>query len=163
MVVFGTLGYMGFGHSTVSPITLNLSGPTATLVKLSLCTGLYLTYPVMMFPVNTVLEDALSITDDRKSMRFRGIVVVITSFVAWSVPDFGVFIAFVGSSICMILGFIMPAYFHLQAIGDATTKKERMVDYGLMAFGTLMGVLGTIESGRDLINVVVYGQEVSSE
>jgi proton-coupled amino acid transporter len=66
MVCFGTLGYMGFGHGTLSPITLNLSGPTATLVKLSLCTGLYLTYPVMMFPVNTVLEEVFSISGGSK-------------------------------------------------------------------------------------------------
>lgn len=89
MICFGTLGYMGFGHETLSPITLNLSGPIANVVKLSLCTGLYLTYPVMMFPVNTVLEEVFSVSNGSKSVRFRVMVVIGTSFIAWSVPDFG--------------------------------------------------------------------------
>lgn len=162
MVFFGTLGYMGFGASTLSPITLNLQGPFAVLVKLSLCTGLYLTYPVMMFPVNTVLEETFSI-DSSRSFRFRVMVVIGTSFIAWSVPDFGVFIAFVGASICMILGFVMPAYFHLKALGDQATPKEKMADYGLILFGCVMGFLGTLESGKDLIDVVVFGKDASAE
>ena len=58
MVFFGTLGYLGFGSDTASPITLNLKGSIATCVKLSLCVGLYLTYPVMMVsaPVRAFAE-----------------------------------------------------------------------------------------------------------
>ena len=58
MVVFGIAGYLGFGDATASPITDNMSGGSATVVKVSLCVGLYLTYPIMMFPVSTVLENA---------------------------------------------------------------------------------------------------------
>ena len=98
MICFGTLGYMGFGHETLSPITLNLSGPIANVVKLSLCTGLYLTYPVMMFPVNTVLEEVFSVSNGSKCVRFRVMVVIGTSFIAWSVPDFGGEMVIVGRS-----------------------------------------------------------------
>lgn len=50
MAVFGCCGYFAFGSVTAAPITLNLDGDVSTIVKLALCLGLYLTYPIMMFP-----------------------------------------------------------------------------------------------------------------
>lgn len=51
MAVFGAAGYIAFGDATEAPITLNMTSNWAAIfVKLALCLGLYLTFPIMMFP-----------------------------------------------------------------------------------------------------------------
>jgi proton-coupled amino acid transporter len=56
-VGFGVCGYLSFGPDTEDIITLNLPGGLFPfLVKGFLCFSLYFTYPIMMFPVTTVLE-----------------------------------------------------------------------------------------------------------
>jgi proton-coupled amino acid transporter len=51
MAVFGVAGYIAFGDGTEAPITLNMTSNWAAIfVKLALCLGLYLTFPIMMFP-----------------------------------------------------------------------------------------------------------------
>lgn len=117
MAVFGCCGYFAFGSVTAAPITLNLDGNVSTIVKLALCLGLYLTYPIMMFPgksleqltflfetcfvylisicfmsmiVNEVIEDIVLGEGSRQNKGFRVCVVLFSAFVAWSIPDFGV-------------------------------------------------------------------------
>lgn len=57
----------------------------------------------------------------------------------------------------MILGFILPGYFHYKVCGKDLTVSERATDVGLIIFGAIMGTLGTIESGGNLIRVVYEG------
>ena len=90
MAVFGCCGYFAFGSETEAPITLNLEGFWATLVKLALCVGLYLTFPIMLFPVNEVMEDFVLSDDNSKPNRpFRTSVVILSAFIAYAIPDFG--------------------------------------------------------------------------
>ena len=127
MIVFGLAGYISFGREeTLAPITLNLAGTVyATLVKVALCIALYFTFPIMMFPVHDVLEDALghvlrytSSTSTPPSKMAKGClratVVCVSAWIAYSIPDFGKFLSLVGSSVCTLLGFILPCWFHLQ-------------------------------------------------
>jgi len=148
MIVFGCSGYYAFGSLTESPITLNLGGEWATVVKLCLCVGLYLTFPMMMFPVNEVLEDFfLSEKMPKPNRVFRTCVVIASATIAYAVPNFGQFLSLVGSSICTLLAFILPCYFHLMAFGrQGLSYWEILLDYFLIGFGVLFGVLGTYES-----------------
>lgn len=115
----------------------------------------------MMFPVSTVLEASFlqqkpNEPDDAyywRQNKLRTGVVCLTAFVAWTVPDFSVFVSFVGSSICMLLAFVLPALFHLKTFPEQELDK-RLVDYGFIAFGVVMGVLGTYQSGKRLLSVV---------
>jgi len=154
MVSFGCAGYVAFGAGTEAPITLNLSpeGPWGNFVKVALSLGLYLTYPVMMFPVGSVLEDNFE-SFRRYSWQTRALVVVVTSFVAYAIPSFGKFLGLVGSSICMILGFILPCYFHLKVFETSELSHvELVLDYSLIILGSIMGVIGTYHSLADLVN-----------
>ncbi|GFH59072.1 amino acid/polyamine transporter [Chaetoceros tenuissimus] len=152
MAVFGCCGYFAFGSVTAAPITLNLDGDVSTIVKLALCLGLYLTYPIMMFPVNEVIEDIVLGEGSRQNKGFRAGVVLFSAFIAWSIPDFGKFLSLVGASICVILGFILPSYFHLQAFERSELKLwEIMLDYFLLGFGVLFGILGTYQSFVNLM------------
>ena len=108
IAAFGVAGYAAFGSGTSSPVTLNLSGPSASFVKLSLCVALYLTYPVMLFPVWLVAP---------AGGWGRSALVAGTAAVAYSCPDFGKFLGLVGASICTLLGFVLPSVFHLLVFG----------------------------------------------
>lgn len=186
MAVFGTAGYMTFGDSTLAPITLNLThGVSANFVKAALCLALYLTYPIMLFPVHDIVEETyhkfkqrlfpnsttttttskIHTSSNRTTHRpsssspspsspssprpyrhvlFRASMVFVSAVVAYAIPDFGKFLALVGSSICTILGFILPGYFHLRAFGrSGLTTWELYVDLFLIAFGVVFGTLGT--------------------
>ena len=61
-ISFGTCGYLSFGPETSDIITTNIpheskdSFDFARLVQFCLSLGLFLTYPVMMFPVTKLLQ-----------------------------------------------------------------------------------------------------------
>ncbi len=171
MVVFGCCGYFAFGSETLAPITLNLEGNMVTiLVKCALCVGLYFTYPIMLFPVNQVMEDWIFTPQQQTqndkidnhhqdnnnnkyaSIIFRCLVVLGSTLVAWIIPDFGKFLSLVGASICTILGFILPAYFHRKAFGDEIKTWELIIDYFLITFGIIFGIVGTYQSFVNLIS-----------
>jgi len=150
MILFGSAGYLAFAEHTKAPITLNLTGSSwATFVKLALCLALYLTYPLMMFPVHGVLERHCGELAEHAGFRvtFRIFLVVMTAIIAYGIPDFGKFLALAGSSILTILGFIFPCYFHL-IVYDMKNLKwwEILLDILLIAFGIVFGALGTYDS-----------------
>jgi proton-coupled amino acid transporter len=153
MAIFGCFGYFAFGVETEAPVTLNLDGGVSTIVKLALCLGLYLTFPVMMFPVNEVMEDIFLGRGSRQNKVFRTCVVIVSATIAWLIPDFGKFLSLVGASICTILGFILPCYFHLQAFEKSElTWWEIALDRFLIVFGVAFGIMGTYTSFVDLMN-----------
>lgn len=150
IAIFGVCGYAAFGSRTQAPVTLNLVGSVASFVKLALCVALYLTYPVMFFPVWLVAP---------LSAPLRVAAVLGTATVAFAVPSFGKFLGLVGASICTLLGFIIPAVFHMKVFhydvngGEGGLKKwEIGFDYFLIAFGVVFGILGTYDSLISLVS-----------
>jgi len=59
-ITFGVAGYLSYGPETNEIITLNLPSNEgfnfAILVKICLCFSLFFTYPIMLFPVTSILE-----------------------------------------------------------------------------------------------------------
>jgi proton-coupled amino acid transporter len=154
MVCFGVAGYVAFGSATEAPITLNLSteGPWGKVVKVALSLALYLTYPIMMFPVGHVLEDNFA-SFRQCSALTRALLVLLTSAVAYAIPHFGKFLGLLGSSICMVLGFLAPSYFHLKVFDRSElSHMEYIMDWGLLVLGSIMGVIGTYNSVLDLVD-----------
>lgn len=150
MVLFGLAGYFAFGDQTVAPITLNLTDHFwyATFVKCGLCLGLYFTFPVMMFPVWAITESlSMRMIDDSHTRTvFRSLLVALSALVAYAVPDFGKFLSLVGSSICTILGFILPCYFHLVVLKEDLAIWQFTLNWFLIVGSTLFGILGTYNS-----------------
>jgi len=150
MIVFGSAGYWAFGPATLAPITLNMANHwSSTFVKCALCLGLYLTFPVMMFPIWNIAESETM----RKSARvcLRSTVVVLSVTVAYMVPNFGKFLALVGSSICTLLGFVFPSYFHLRVVGNDLPLYQKCIDLFLLIGGLSFGCLETYRSVKDLM------------
>ena len=147
MSIFGSAGYMAFGDATKSPITLNLEGNfSVTIVKLALCLALYLTFPIMMFPIWSMAERLVpTLQVPAKRITFRTSLVVMSALVAFLMPDFGKFLKLVGSSICTLLGFCLPTYFHLQVVPQPPAWQV-MLNRSLMVGGAVFGMIGTYQS-----------------
>jgi proton-coupled amino acid transporter len=153
MATFGTAGYLAFGDHALAPITLNLGGSGfSTFVKLALCLALYFTYPIMMFPVHSVLEALYTRSEPTRSFLLRTGLVALSALVAYAIPDFGKFLSLVGSSICMLLGFIFPCFFHLSVFGvGGLPWWQSLLDIMLIVGGIIFGVIGTFHAIINLI------------
>ncbi|RWR84576.1 amino acid transporter ANTL1-like protein [Cinnamomum micranthum f. kanehirae] len=109
---FGALGYFAFGQETRDIITINFGkGLISGLVQMGLCINLFFTFPLMMNPVHEVFERRF--WGGRFCLWLRWVVVLAVCLVALLVPNFADFLSLVGSSVCIVLGFVLPALFHL--------------------------------------------------
>lgn len=161
MVVFGSCGYWAFGDNTLAPITLNLASHwSAVFVKCTLCLGLYLTYPIMMFPIWAICEAHPLIANgpDRHRVILRTSAVCCSALVAYAVPNFGKFLSLVGSSICTLLGFVFPSYFHLWALGKEMPVWQKGLDGFLLVGGLLFGLMGTFQSFTAMLEGELEGE-----
>jgi len=148
-ILFGGAGYLSFGPETNQIITLNLPKGDgfnfSLVVKSCLCLALFCTYPVMMFPVMSILERYF-LPDANKSMWkgnvMRGLVVLLTGMIVQVIPNFADLMALVGASCCTLLAFILPGLFHLNLFKGNLQRKEKMFDYLLIFLGVIGTVLG---------------------
>lgn len=163
-VCFGMLGYLAYGDDTKDIITLNLPDDwSAIAVQIGLCLGLAFTLPIMMHPIHEIVEGKLwgsslgllqQFHDDNggsQKLRVlgtyigRAALVVGLAVVAACVPGFGVFVSFVGSSMCGLISFVLPAYFHLRLLGSSLSLRQRASDYLFLLSGVLFAFYGTCD------------------
>lgn len=76
----------------------------------------------------------------------RASLVLVSAFVAYGVPNFGKFLSLVGSSICTLLGFVFPMYFHLYVLGKELPIWQKGLDAFLLVGGFSFGLMGTWQS-----------------
>lgn len=150
-ITFGVAGYLSYGPETKQIITLNL--PTdggfnfAILVKVCLCFSLFFTYPIMLFPVTSILEKKMEITSSSVAAKFlRLFIVILTGFIVLKVPNFGQLMALVGASCCTLLAYIMPALCHLVLFRRDSDQSGRMLDYTLLVLGVSGAIVGTLDA-----------------
>ncbi|KAL5706060.1 Amino acid transporter avt3c [Ranunculus cassubicifolius] len=142
---FGALGYFAFGDDTKDIITTNFGkGLVSCIVQLALCINLFFTFPLMMNPVYEVFERRFS--DGRYCLWLRWIVVLGVSIVALLVPNFADFMSLVGSSVCGILGFVLPALFHLLTFKGDMQRGAKILDIVIVSFGAILAITGTWSS-----------------
>ena len=140
--LFGAMGYLAFGAATRDIITTNLgTGWLSVLVQLGLCINLFFTMPVMMNPVYEVAERLLC--GKRYAWWLRWILVVVVGLLAMLVPNFADFLSLVGSSVCVVLGFVLPATFHLKVFGAEIGWTGLVADVAVIVIGTVLAVSGT--------------------
>lgn len=147
---FGILGYLAFGEQTADIITLNLGRSLeGVIVKILLCVALCFTFPVMMHPVYEVAERRTR--EGRPTLTGRACIVLMTVWLAVSVPRFGVFLSLVGSSVCCVLSFVLPGVFHLRVFGKELSWVETFIDYVYIAFGIGFSLFGTLSSLHNML------------
>ncbi|CAL9044941.1 amino acid transporter AVT3B-like [Musa acuminata AAA Group] len=151
--LFGVLGYAAFGEETRDIITTNLGvGALSLLIQLGLCINLFFTFPVMMNPVFEVAERW--VCGKRYCWWLRWAVVVAVSLVATLVPNFADFLSLVGSSVCVVLGFVLPALFHLKVFGSELGWAGATVDIAILIIGLTLAISGTWSSLMTIFNSV---------
>ncbi|XP_066319142.1 amino acid transporter AVT3B-like [Miscanthus floridulus] len=143
--LFGVMGYVAFGDATRDIITTNLgAGWLSAAVQLGLCINLFFTMPVMMNPVYEVAERLLH--GKRYCWWLRWLLVIVVGLTAMYVPNFTDFLALVGSSVCVLLGFVLPATFHLKVFGTEMEWPGVVSDVLLVVIGLSLAVFGTYTS-----------------
>jgi len=161
-IVFGGSGYLSFGPETMDIITLNLPHEGgidfAVVVKLCLCIALFFTYPVMLFPVTSLIRQRtqhyLGCADDTSKfvgffIRFS--LVTLTGLIVILVPRFADLMALIGATCCTLLAFIMPALCHLALFGRDLNKSQYGMDVLLVFVGVLGALLGTIDAVKTIM------------
>ncbi|KAK9284918.1 hypothetical protein L1049_024099 [Liquidambar formosana] len=142
---FGALGYFAFGEQTKDIITTNFGqGVVSILVQMGLCVNLFFTVPLMMNPVYEVVERRFC--HSRYCLWLRWAMVLGVSLVALLVPNFADFVSLVGSSVCIILGFVLPALFHLMVFKEEISWRGMVLDGTIVVLGVVFGVSGTWSS-----------------
>ncbi|KAE8808894.1 Proton-coupled amino acid transporter 1 [Hordeum vulgare] len=146
-VGFGVCGYLAYGDATRDIVTLNLPNNWSTAaVKVVLCVALALTFAVMMHPIHEIVESRLLAPGgwarrrggfvERAALHLSRVAVVAAlAAIACFVPAFGEFAAFVGSTVCALLSFVLPALFHLRVVGPTASTWARAVDYFFLLSG----------------------------
>jgi len=142
----GAVGYLAFGSDTQSIIILNL--PSTWIFKtIAVClmiASLFITYPVQMFPVFNILENAFFTTNTihlewKRSILRMGLV-IITIGVALGVPHFGLFLSLVGSLGCSTLAFLIPILFYHKYFKQ-TSLIVKIVNTFIFVFGLCPSVI----------------------
>lgn len=152
-ITFGVSGYLSYGAETKDIITLNLPSGSgvdfAMMVKSCLCFSLFFTYPIMMFPVNALLEERCQHLLTSKLITatlIRVLLVSSTGFIVIVVPRFADLMALVGASCCTILAFILPGTCHMILFASSLSKRDHVMDYVLIVTGVIGAVIGTLDA-----------------
>ncbi|KAL5207984.1 hypothetical protein ABZP36_032419 [Zizania latifolia] len=100
--------------------------------------------PVMMHPVYEVVERLLH--GKRYCWWLRWLLVLAIGVTAMYVPNFIDFLALIGSSVCVLLGFMLPASFHLKVFGTEMTWLGVLSDVLLVTLSLALAMFGTYTS-----------------
>jgi len=163
-ITFGVCGYMSFGHTTMQIITLNLpDGIVPNIVRLCLSFSLFFTYPIMMFPVVKLLDKKFRSTDNLHKSNMMRVSPVLTTYVVIAiVPNFSILMAFVGATCCTLLGFILPALFHLKIFKESLTQKEKIWDIIILTIGIIGGIVCTLDALQRMFAGEIVVEDPSS-
>lgn len=153
------LGYIMYGEDLISQVTLNL--PTRSIgSKIAIYTTLInpLTkYAIVVSPLATAIEDALSLHTSRparltvRTVLVRTILVISTVVVALFIPFFGSIMALIGSFLSISASILIPCLCYLKI--DKTSRKfgiELIVIVVVLVLGFFVAVMGTYMSVRDI-------------
>lgn len=152
-ISFGLSGYLSYGRETKDIITLNLPHDDngldfAVIVKACLCFSLFFTYPIMLFPVTTLLEERF-LNKTSSSLYSHGLrfgLVSLTGVIVVLVPQFSDLMALVGATCCTLLAFIMPGACHLALFKRSLDQSDVILDYTLVIVGIVGAIVGTLDA-----------------
>lgn len=73
----------------------------------------------------------------------RAIVVIGLAILASCVPAFGVFASLVGSTVCALISFVLPATFHLKLFGSSLRLWQKALDSAVLFCGLFFAAYGS--------------------
>lgn len=131
--------------------------------QVGLCLGLAFTFPIMAHPIHEIVEGKLRNSEWLRKVCYkdgenptlvgkfgtylsRAILIVVLALLASFVPGFGEFASLVGSTVCALISFVLPAAFHLELFGSSLRFWEKALDYIFLIGGLLFAAHGTYNS-----------------
>ncbi len=148
-VIFGALGYVAFGASTMEVITDNLTTSEdfidlALFSKLCLCVSLFISYPLMMIPVFTLIESGYSVPGSRLvgDLGLRALLVILSGVIIMSLPEFASLAELVGAVGCSALSLVIPAVLHLKMFFNELGQGGRAIDLTVAGVGCMVSIMG---------------------
>ncbi|KAK0573303.1 hypothetical protein LWI29_006111 [Acer saccharum] len=150
------LGYLMYGDHLKSQVTLNLP-----LRKLGTKIAIYTTlinpltkYAVIITPIASAIEEKPTFRNSRSlSILIRSVIVVSTVIVALTVPFFGYVMAFIGAFLSVTVSILLPCLCYLRIYKAAQGfGLELMIIVWILAFGSIVGVVGTYTSLKQIVN-----------
>lgn len=160
-------GLLMFGDGVMDAITSNLvSNSSYPRILTILMTVFIAVIPLTKAPLNirpivSTIEilaglDARAVSDNTSMIGLsawtRGIlkiivriaIVVLLVVIAVVFPAFDSIMAFMGSALVFSVSVIMPLLFHVKIFGPELSRTERIGNYVLIGFSSLLAVVGTI-------------------
>ncbi|CAI4229434.1 unnamed protein product [Auanema sp. JU1783] len=171
------LGYAVYGNSLSDTITVSIQ----TLVLrhiVNVMVTIHVLFSIIVIgnPVLQGVEQVFKVQDKMGSGRFvvRSIIFFAAIFIAATLPDFGIFLDLIGGSSMTILSIILPGLFSLyleaaekkrESSNDdqvamptfaevihLTPLKRLLVEFSIIAFGGLCGIICTVNTLRQIPN-----------
>jgi proton-coupled amino acid transporter len=165
-ICFGLICYLAWGVDTNTLVTVNLhdfaegSKPwevLSILVTIGLIIAIASTYPLQLFVVTDILEEALfkpgrlsSRCKPLKTFVFRTLLVLGTAGIAIGVPDFGLLIGLIGALGSTSLQFVFPGLFHLKLFPEAPLYSKAISVFYVL-FRLAGGILGTYQTVQQIV------------
>ena len=171
--VVGVVGYAEFAQCTQAPIYWNLKAGFGRLSAIVLITiHVLLTFCVFCFVSEVAFGGALlDAIEARRGAELgpgaaravmvsgKALLVLFCMALAIVIPDFEGVFGLVGSLPVSFTSFVLPGAFHLKLYGGQLTTRRKLVDVGMIAFGLLGAVFGSIASVIGMIDTFKNGEE----
>ncbi|KAF7107710.1 hypothetical protein CFC21_108302 [Triticum aestivum] len=154
--LMGVVGYLMYGESLKSQVTLNL--PSRNLSSsIAIYTTLinpFTKFALLVTPIAEAIEDTLHVGKNKAvSVSIRTSLVVSTTIVALVVPYFAYAVALTGSFLSGTATMLLPCACYLK-IRSRTCRKvgfEQVVCVGIIVVGVGLVVVGTSSSLKQII------------
>lgn len=131
--------------------------PTAYIIKGLFALNLIISYPLMLYPANLVIESYLykGWVKSRKRQMLKNVnravlvlITIVIALIAWEKLD--LLLSITGALFCTPIAFILPALFHYKVCAE--TKFHKITDLLIVAVSSCILVFCTIIGFKGLLS-----------
>ncbi|CAL5043656.1 unnamed protein product [Urochloa decumbens] len=153
----GIIGYLMYGESLNSQVTLNLPSKRVAS-NVAIYTTLinpFTKFALLITPIAEAIEDSLHVGKNRTiGILIRTALVVSTTIVALVVPFFAYVVALTGSFLSSTVTILLPCvcYLKISSKTSRNLRSELVVCLGIITIGAGVIVIGTYNSLKQIVH-----------